>query len=217
MCFRFGRVVKGAISFLQNILIRLTFAAICSGLLLPNKDKSNFILTIVAYRLHFDLSKEDIMDNELMTIDQTANMLGLSSRTIHRFIRKGLLPAVKIGGVWRIKKEDVMKLLSDNQAQGEIGQEWTEDATEFLRGGDSRISGRFRTCVIVDCDFHDMEEAEAVSQAVISLMNQPSEKRTDARCQYQFKSETNRARFTLWGNPAFVADLLAVIGEHERK
>ena len=51
-----------------------------------------------------------MLDN-MYSVQQTAKSLGVSTRTIHRFIRgeggREKLPAQKIGNAWRLKENDV--------------------------------------------------------------------------------------------------------------
>jgi len=50
---------------------------------------------------------------EVMTIKEIAEYLRVSYATIYRLIRKGALPAFKIGGQWRIKKEELNKKIAE--------------------------------------------------------------------------------------------------------
>ena len=47
----------------------------------------------------------------LLTIVETAELFAVSKRTIHNWITSGLLSARKIGGVVRIRRIDVEKLM----------------------------------------------------------------------------------------------------------
>lgn len=42
---------------------------------------------------------------ELMTIKEAANYLRISSSTIYKLVEKGRIPASKVGGAWRFKKD----------------------------------------------------------------------------------------------------------------
>lgn len=50
---------------------------------------------------------------EVMTPKQVAKYLQLHPITIYRYISQGKLPAAKIGGRYRIKRESVEKLLAE--------------------------------------------------------------------------------------------------------
>lgn len=48
----------------------------------------------------------------MITIEELAEMLKVSPRTIYRMLEKGELPfAIKIQGSWRFKEEDMMSWL----------------------------------------------------------------------------------------------------------
>jgi excisionase family DNA binding protein len=51
---------------------------------------------------------------DVMTIEQTAEYLQLSSKTIRRLISRKELKASKITSVWRIKKDDIIEYLNQN-------------------------------------------------------------------------------------------------------
>ncbi|MFA5794809.1 MAG: helix-turn-helix domain-containing protein [Candidatus Brocadiia bacterium] len=45
--------------------------------------------------------------NKLMTVKEVAEYMNTSTKTVLRLIRKGKLPAAKVGGQWRVKPEDL--------------------------------------------------------------------------------------------------------------
>lgn len=55
------------------------------------------------------------MLDTMYTIQQTAAALGVTTRTVHRFIRgengREKLPAQKIGARWRIKEKDLTEYI----------------------------------------------------------------------------------------------------------
>lgn len=54
---------------------------------------------------------------EVMTPKQVAEYLQLHPITIYRYINQGKLPAAKIGGRYRIKRESVEKLLAETNVK----------------------------------------------------------------------------------------------------
>lgn len=57
------------------------------------------------------------LKHELLTIKETADFLKVSKQTIRRRIEKGQLKAINANGsllrpLWRIKKEDLLKISS---------------------------------------------------------------------------------------------------------
>ena len=55
--------------------------------------------------------------NDILTIEEAAELLKLSTKTIYRMVRENKLKASKIGRVWRIKKSDIDDYLSQNSNQ----------------------------------------------------------------------------------------------------
>lgn len=60
------------------------------------------------------------MDGDILTIEEVANYLRVSERTVYDWAQKGEIPAGKIGTVWRFKKSEVenwvnARLSSDSQ------------------------------------------------------------------------------------------------------
>jgi excisionase family DNA binding protein len=49
----------------------------------------------------------------LLTIDATAEVLGVSEKTIRRWISGGLLRAAKLGNQWRIRPRDLEDFVRD--------------------------------------------------------------------------------------------------------
>lgn len=63
------------------------------------------------------------MEDELLTIAQTADYLQLSDKTVRRLIKDDKLAAYKVGErVWRVSESDIVKYLKEN-ANGKKGAE----------------------------------------------------------------------------------------------
>jgi excisionase family DNA binding protein len=45
----------------------------------------------------------------LLTLKETADMLQLSGRTVHRMIQRKELPAFRVGGQWRVNQKQLTK------------------------------------------------------------------------------------------------------------
>lgn len=56
---------------------------------------------------------------EVMTVEQTAAYLQIHKGTIYRYIREGLLPAVRLGKVYRLLREDVEAFVQSRRAGGQ--------------------------------------------------------------------------------------------------
>jgi excisionase family DNA binding protein len=70
---------------------------------------------------------------ELLRVAEAAEVLKLESATVYRFIRRGILPAVRIGRTVRIDRDELMRLIKGlpRQSAIEIGG---GNSTELSRG-----------------------------------------------------------------------------------
>jgi len=50
---------------------------------------------------------------ELLTITEATKMLKLNRTTLYTLIKKGEIPAIRLGSQWRIPKEALEKMISD--------------------------------------------------------------------------------------------------------
>lgn len=51
---------------------------------------------------------------KLYTIDEVANILKVTRRTIYNYVKAGIIPAAKIGKHWRIKAIDLEKFIDES-------------------------------------------------------------------------------------------------------
>ena len=51
----------------------------------------------------------------LLTLSEAANLLQVSTRTLQRMIRKGELPAFKVGGQWRLREAQLRQWVESRE------------------------------------------------------------------------------------------------------
>ena len=61
-----------------------------------------------------------IMTDDILTIEEVAKYLRVSERTVYDWAQKGEIPAGKIGTVWRFKKSDLEKWVSDRLSANKL-------------------------------------------------------------------------------------------------
>ncbi len=52
-------------------------------------------------------------DTPLMTVDEVANKLSLTNKTVRKHIKSGKIPAQKIGKRWYISEDDFDKIFAE--------------------------------------------------------------------------------------------------------
>jgi DNA binding domain, excisionase family len=62
------------------------------------------------------------MEDNILTIEEVANYLRVSDRTVYDWAQKGEIPAGKIGTVWRFKKSEVEKWVNERLSSGAQNQ-----------------------------------------------------------------------------------------------
>lgn len=57
-----------------------------------------------------------VRDREVLTVEQAAEYLQIHKVTIYKYIRAGVLPAAKLGKVYRIFRRDLEALMTASRA-----------------------------------------------------------------------------------------------------
>ena len=65
--------------------------------------------------MHPLLPLRRLENQELLTLKETARFLRVNPRTAWRWCRSGRIPGVKIGHEWRIRKSDLLGLVTPRQ------------------------------------------------------------------------------------------------------
>jgi len=58
-----------------------------------------------------------VTDQQLLTVEQVASEFQLTSQTIRNWIKSGALSAVRIGHVYRVRREDVDAMIHRHQGE----------------------------------------------------------------------------------------------------
>jgi excisionase family DNA binding protein len=56
---------------------------------------------------------------DYMTTEEIAKILNVSKETIRRYIRDGLLPAIRLRGLYRVKREDFEEFVKQSEVRPE--------------------------------------------------------------------------------------------------
>ena len=54
---------------------------------------------------------EEYLERELLTVDETMEILYLGKNTVYELLRSGELEGVRFGRIWRIPKESIRELV----------------------------------------------------------------------------------------------------------
>ena len=68
-----------------------------------------------------------MMSNEVMKVEEAASFLRVSKNTVYEYIRRGIIPARKIGRIWRLSRVALEEWLSDGEEE-----EMTPELAAFI-------------------------------------------------------------------------------------
>jgi PTS system nitrogen regulatory IIA component len=60
--------------------------------------------------------KDGILTNEMLTVQEVATYLRVSRVTVWRWCQRGIIPAYRVGHIWRIRQMDLL-CLADRSRQ----------------------------------------------------------------------------------------------------
>ena len=107
------------------------------------------------------------MEDTILTIEEVANYLRVSDRTVYDWAQRGEIPAGKIGTVWRFKKSEVEKWVNDRLSSS--GGRIKDDVVQV-----KNILAPNRVIFISQTSRHD-----ALVELATALSSAPQVKRSD--------------------------------------
>ena len=146
---------------------------------------------------------------KLFTVDNIAEMTGLTSRTIRNYIADGRLKGRKIGSQWRFTEADIEALFSASGVKAApVPQETAEDGTasDFLRV--QRRDG-IVVCAVVDYPAPYSDTTDGIFQ----MLKAAAEDYDDDELElgYEYFAEVSIGRFTFTGDIDAVSKMIKVI------
>ena len=133
------------------------------------------------------------MAQELYSVEQVANRLGLHVRTIRNYVRDGRLKAVRIGKQYRIAREDLEAFTGTSAAALEVDES----------------SRHVEASSIVHIDAVDRATADRLITHIHGALNQPEAVNLKAETIYD--EERAVLKVIVLGNLPATADLLRLI------
>ncbi|HYF76293.1 MAG TPA: helix-turn-helix domain-containing protein [Symbiobacteriaceae bacterium] len=146
---------------------------------------------------------------DLFSVDQVAEILGMHPRTVRRLLREGKLTGTKVGGEWRITAESLKRHLTPEHVE--------KAATDLLEAGPAgsllRSGDAMAACAVVDLQVASPEAVAPLTSRVLDLINRAPSQGGPLKFTYYYDQEAGKARFTFWGHPGFVGQLLSAMAQ----
>jgi excisionase family DNA binding protein len=137
------------------------------------------------------------MPQDLYSVEQVADRLGLHVRTVRNYVREGRLKAVRIGKQYRIAREDLEALTG-----------------RPVPAPDRETVGRRRhveVSSIVQIDAVDPVDASRVSTMVMAAAGAPRDGDQPLRVETVYDEERARMKIVVLGGAATSAELLRLV------
>ncbi|MFC0430414.1 helix-turn-helix domain-containing protein [Kutzneria buriramensis] len=138
------------------------------------------------------------MSQEMYSVEQVADQLGLHVRTVRNYVREGRLKAVRIGKQYRIAREDL----------------------EAFTGVESKVrrTRHVEVSSIVEVDAISREDAGRIAMGAMAAANTRGYQERPLRIETAYDEERGRLKVIVLGDPTTTAELLrwiALIAEGE--
>ncbi|MFC3999927.1 helix-turn-helix domain-containing protein [Nocardiopsis sediminis] len=137
------------------------------------------------------------MKEEMYSVEQVADRLGLHVRTVRGYIRSGRLKAVRIGKQYRIARTDLEELVGRplSASAGASGAAPVEVSS------------------IVQIDGIDRAAADRLGTLVLAGVNTAHDPEHPVRIQTVHDEDRSRMKIVILGGPAVTADLLRLLDD----
>ncbi len=147
---------------------------------------------------------------KLYTVEDIANMAGLSSRTIRNYLKDGSLKGRKIGGQWRFTIKDIEGLFDNSSFSKELKSNLRQDVTDFI-DGITDFQGSVQICAIIDYYSEGLIEAKKMCDKLIAVINNKENRFQTAKFNYEYIETESKARFTLFGTPDYIGKVIDLL------
>ncbi len=163
----------------------------------------------------------------LYTVNDIANIVGVTTRSIRNYIKSGKLTGRRMGGQWRFTQQDIDKLFqpaetaadttvssSDNDMSDTGDTDHTdvsryEKVNSFLNTEQIQPEGTVRVCAIVDYYCGHRIEAERKAGSLRAIVNGMNEQSADF--DYEYIRAERKVRFMVSGNADYVRQIIEFI------
>lgn len=137
------------------------------------------------------------MSQELYSIDQVAELLGLHVKTVRNYVKVGRLRAQRIGKQYRIAKQDIEALVGRPVAQ------FDPKAVSS--------HGRVSVSSVVQIEALSREAADRLTTLLMGAMKGRPRDDEPARLESMYDEERNELKIVVFGGPRWSANLLDLI------
>ncbi len=155
------------------------------------------------------------MDQSYLSIDMTADRLGVHPKTIRRYIGNGKLSAQKIGGTWRVHENSIEQYIN-NCEKNEVSHNHVskDDFCIFMDSEYFNSKDTLQVCTIVDY-YVKKEEFKSLLKDVIEVVTDYTIESRSSRFNYVYDDSENKMRLVFWGAPSYMGKVMEAMKNYE--
>jgi len=152
---------------------------------------------------------------KLYTVEDVANMISVTKRTIHTYLKEKTLQGRKVGGQWRFTEQDVKIFMDNDNYRKSHSDRIKQEISDFLDGvkeyTHDKKRGDIRTCTIIDVpDSEEFTDAKLKKfmefikfQSIIGGIGY-----TYLSYEYVYIEEEAKHRFMIFASPEHLIEVL---------
>lgn len=148
---------------------------------------------------------------KVYSVDEVAERLDVSVKTIRRYIYSGKIAASKIGGQWRINEKQLEDYVLSTSSEHVCNSHETcgsdvskDDFCVFMDTDYFNSEDKLQLCTIVDYYVESVDDIAKLSETLLRVVTEDGVKGGKAQFNYVYDEPLKRARFVLWGSATFI-------------
>ncbi len=145
---------------------------------------------------------------KLYTVENIAQMTGLTSRTIRNYIADGRLRGRKIGSQWRFTEADVEALFSERAVAAEAAAQDENDIVAAFLAPQTRTG--ITTCSIIDYPAASADAAAVLDQMLSDHIDS-TYPNGEISYSFEYMEENGVGRFIFAGPADYVSKLVKIV------
>lgn len=152
----------------------------------------------------------------IYTVDEVAEKLNVSVKTVRRYIYSGKIKASKIGNQWRIDEVQLDEYLQQSSNE-HICQPAVsgDDFCVFMDTDYFSSEDKLQLCTIVDFYVSGVDEIQEMTMIISKYVTEFGVHGDQAKYNYVYDQALNRARFVLWGSANFISQVTKALTKFE--
>jgi len=148
---------------------------------------------------------------KLYTVEEVAQITGLTDRTIRNYLKSGSLKGKKVGAQWRFTEDDVNALFIDKSGRKEIDAEEAEEKLTEVAG--TVIAVPTKAPYVVAYADYPLPEESKLKGILWKFMSATNAYNDDEKPSYRYEvyAEQKIVRFIIEGEPSKVGEVLTFV------